>query len=643
MKKIFVLIIMATFLSFIKSSPVLAQVEDKEEVANFIDQVITEQLEQENIPNAVVSIVYKDEIIFQKGYGYANMESGTSIDPETSLFRIGSVSKLLTWTAVMQLVEQGELDLHTDINEYLDFKISDQVEGNQHNSKPNPITLHHLMTHTPGFEDYSNSIFRLSENGLLPLNEYVRYHMPKRIFPAGEMIAYSNYGTALAGYIVQQVSGMPFSEYIEHHILNKLGMENSTFEQPLPEQLKDQSVTPYRYVDGNFIEGSFEFLPEPAGAMSSSAADMATFMRMFLQEGSYGEQKILEKDTVRQMFEQQYTQHPNVSGMGLGFIEANFNDQRILFHGGGTLLFNSGLYLIPDEDIGMFISYSGGNHFLHKKVFQQFLDEYLPIKNSAKQVNSYGSMEKASQFAGEYHQNRKSVTTDEKFLSLTLGMIHVKAGEKGTLHVTHAGETNEFFEVAPGIYENPKKEITFDAYGDFKTIVFETDANGDTMLVADGPMTYSKAPWYATSAFTFSTLVLSVLFIFGSFLFWIIRAALHLVQRKKKHQTKTALIAKWAAIIYSVLFLGLIISVILTGEIDPVYQLPKDAFGKAPDWHPVLNIIPYVMSLFSIALLITTFILWKKKDSKRSSRIHCTLFSVVTLFLTWIFYYWNLL
>src|SRR5699024_10409809 len=146
------------------------------DIAESVDELMEEKVTEANIPNAAVSIVFDGEIIFEKGYGFADIESETPVNPETSLFRIGLISKLMTWTAVMQLVEQGKLDLDTDVNEYIDFDIPTF-------SGSTSITLRHLLTHTPGFEDYSNEIFTLEEENLLPLHEYVRELLPERIFP----------------------------------------------------------------------------------------------------------------------------------------------------------------------------------------------------------------------------------------------------------------------------------------------------------------------------------------------------------------------------------------------------------------------------------------------------------------------------
>src|SRR5579884_2450492 len=166
----------------------------------FLDGLVPSQLAQSDIAGAVIAVVQNGNVIFEKGYGYSDVKSKRPVLPDQTLFRPGSISKLFTWTSVMQLVEQGKIDLDHDINEYLDFKIP-PYQGK-------PITLRNVMTHTPGFED--------SAKGLLPasgadvnLERYLKTHLPARIFPPGEIVAYSNYGCGLAGYIVQRISGEP--------------------------------------------------------------------------------------------------------------------------------------------------------------------------------------------------------------------------------------------------------------------------------------------------------------------------------------------------------------------------------------------------------------------------------------------------
>lgn len=140
------LCLLIVFIFFMNVNSISANAMPQGDIAEAVDELMEEKVTEANIPNAAVSIVFDGEIIFEKGYGFADIESETPVNPETSLFRIGSISKLMTWTAVMQLVEQGKLDLDTDVNEYIDFDIPTF-------SGSTSITLRHLLTHTPGFED----------------------------------------------------------------------------------------------------------------------------------------------------------------------------------------------------------------------------------------------------------------------------------------------------------------------------------------------------------------------------------------------------------------------------------------------------------------------------------------------------------
>ena len=265
----------------------------------FFDNTMKFKLEKYHIPNATVSVVKDGEIIYKKGFGPADIENNIPVDPDNTLFRIGSTSKLITWTAVMQLVEAGKLDLNTDINRYLDFEIPPQLEKPLQKTITEPITMTHLMTHTPGFEDHPDMLFRLSEDDLLPLNEYIKNYLPARIFPAGEVAAYSNYGTALAGYIVERLSGLPFLDYAEKNIFTPLNMNNSTYRQPPTLNSTACIAKPYRFINGSYTEASFEYIMlEPAGSMSSTASDMANFMIAHLSGGAYSGGRILKEETL---------------------------------------------------------------------------------------------------------------------------------------------------------------------------------------------------------------------------------------------------------------------------------------------------------------------------------------------------------
>ena len=623
------------------------------ELEEFMDSVVQRQMEQFNIANATVSVVAGGEVLLVKGYGYGDLEQKTPVDGDKTLFRIGSTAKLFTWTAVMQLVEQGKLDLDTDINEYLDFEIPARLLHKRGQTDPGPITLRHLMTHTPGFEAYMSDIFFLAEEGLLPLEQHIRTNMPARVFPPGQVIAYSNYGVSLAGYIVERVSGIPFAQYVEENIYEPLGMSYSTFRQPLPGHLKDHLARAYRYVDGEFREGKFEYMSEPAGSMSSTAGDMARFMLAHLQGGQLGGARILQEETVRLMQSRLFTHHHRLNGMAHGFIEGTFNGRRTLFHPGGTMLFDTACYLLPQEEVGFFMSHSGGNYLVNIEVFQAFMDRYFPDHDVLTVPEpAAGAADRSRVFAGEYQQNRRSFTTSDKILGLITGVIRVDADEEGCLLVTHLGETNRFVELEPGVYYSLREEKMHDYGGDFRTIVFGMGPLGKTMLMADGPMSYSKAAWYEQSGLNVVVLVTAILFVLGSFLYWVIKAAIQRIRlRRNAHHGKggqtlipgAAKAARWTAVAFGFLTFLFVLAFLSVSEPDPVYILPAAAYGEAPAWSSLLDLlIPLLMAIVGVAVVVFTVLAWREGYWRIAGRIHYTLFAAAAVMLLWIFYFFNL-
>ena len=200
-----------------------------DDVNAWLDGYMPYALHTGDIAGAVVAVVKDGQILTERGYGYADVAKRTPVDPKLTLFRPGSVSKLFTWTAVMQQVEQGKIDLDADVNQYLDFKIPAR-DGK-------PVTMRELMQHVAGFEEQAKGI--MSADAKSPgFEELLKQWVPERVFAAGTTPAYSNYGASLAGYIVQRLSGESFDDYIDKHIFAPLDMQHSTFRQPLPANLE---------------------------------------------------------------------------------------------------------------------------------------------------------------------------------------------------------------------------------------------------------------------------------------------------------------------------------------------------------------------------------------------------------------------
>jgi CubicO group peptidase (beta-lactamase class C family) len=464
----------------------------KADFETFLDALIPSQLRNRNIAGAVVSVVKDAQVLFQKGYGYADVEEKKPVLPDQTLFRPGSVSKLFTATAVMQLVEQGKLDLDRDVNDYLDFALP--------KTYPEPVTLRQLLTHTGGFEETLKNLFVAHESDIKPLRTYLVNEMPARIFLPGKIPSYSNYGFTLAGYIVERVSGEKFERYIENHILKPLGMNNSTFEQPLPPQLGPQMSK--GYLSASKKPRDFEWVQAaPAGALTTTAADMTRFMLAFLQDGAVDGVSILKPDTVRQMETRQFEFDPMLPGLGITFMEYLIDPVRIIAHGGDTVYFHSDMILVPDAHLGYFLSYNslgknvGGGR---GEVWRTFVNRYFPSAGQPKvDVDPNIAKSDGRAVGGLYDGTRRGQTTLLRILAL-VGQFKVSSDKEGVLQIegmkNQSGELKRWREIAPLIY----REID-----GLERIGFRRDASGAVGEMLPFPAIYEgqRVHWYAGKIF----------------------------------------------------------------------------------------------------------------------------------------------
>jgi CubicO group peptidase (beta-lactamase class C family) len=434
----------------------------------FFDGMIPYALAHGNIAGAVFVVVKDGKILFAKGYGYSDVAKRKPVIADETMFRPGSVSKLFTWTAVMQQVQAGKLDLDRDVNDYLDFKIPEKFGK--------PITLRNIMTHTPGFEEGIHDAFVKNAKDLYPLGDYMKKRMPDRIYPPGQIVAYSNYGASLAGYIVQRVSGEQYADYIANHILKPLGMAHSTFQQPLPASLapfmsngyakaSDEKPTPFESIE-----------TAPAGALSATGTDMAHFMIAHLNNGSYDGVSILSPATTALMHSPQSRMAPGVNGFDLGFYQENRNGLRIIGHAGDTNPFHSDLHLLLDKNVGVFMSFnSQGNEGESDKfrttLFRAFLNRYFPYHAPAEATVADPKPD-AARVAGWYGSSRK-INSSLRLLS-ALGQSEVVAKPDGTITIEplkdEGGTLKVWREVGPLTY----REVNGQTH-----TKFVTDANGN--------------------------------------------------------------------------------------------------------------------------------------------------------------------
>ena len=603
---------------------------DPDELETFLDGIMDAHLQAHHVPGAVVTVVVDGELFFTKGYGYADLEARTPVDAETTLFRPGSVSKLFTWTAVMQLVEEGVLSVDAEVNEYLDFEIPDTFAE--------PITLEHLMTHTPGFEDMGEGLFFLDEEKLVSLQDYVKGYRPARVYPPGVVAAYSNYGTALAGYIVQRVSGIPFEAYVEEHIFAPLGMEQSTFRQPLPAGMADDMSRGYGFSQGAFVPGEFELISgSPAGALSAAGTDMAPFMIAHLQGGAYGSQRILEATTVEEMHAAQYAPDPRTEGFGYGFFRYTRNERLILSHEGDTILFHSGCYLLPEEGDGIFVSYnSAGGTPARAELLEAFLDRYYPAPPPERVTPPEDFASRVDAYTGQYHPARRNFTSAEKIL-LLFQPVTISEGPEGNLAVNVFGTPEQYVEVEPGLL----REV-----GGEDRVVVNFDVQGRVARVVPAsviPYTLFKAPWYATMTFTLVLLVVGLVLYLFTLVGWAVAFFVRRAHARDARPPFLARAARWGAAAFVLMSLGLFISFMaIMGNVNPAYGVPDVFFGEA-EGLGFVTALTYVVAALGAGMVGMTVLAWVRRYWGWFGRVWYTVLTLVAGGWVWMLAYWNLL
>ncbi|HEX4294657.1 MAG TPA: serine hydrolase domain-containing protein [Rhizomicrobium sp.] len=368
------------------------------DLSAWLDGMMPLALGRGDIAGAEVVVVKDGHVLAEKSYGFADVKAGKPVDAAHTLFRPGSISKLFTWTSVMQLVEQKKLDLDADVNTYLDFTVP--------HTFGKPVTLRDLMTHRPGFEETIKRLFTEDPQRLRPLGAGLKAWVPEEIFAPGSTPAYSNYGATLAGYIVERVSGEKFEDYVAHHIFQPLGMTHSTFVQPLPRALAADMSNGYDRASGE--PKKFELIwMSPAGALSTTGDDMSKFMLAYLNGGT----GILKPETVRLMHSEIYQRNPPLPGMGLGFYHEDTNGHVVVGHGGDTIAFHSDLHLIPDSRVGLYYSQNSAgkeNSGIRGNLFRTFMDRYFPAPAAPAEPTLKSAKTDGALVAGWYDSSRRS-------------------------------------------------------------------------------------------------------------------------------------------------------------------------------------------------------------------------------------------
>ena len=485
----------------------------------FFDSAFRTQRREHALAGEVVAVVHAGRVLFTGGYGWADLQRRVPADPERTLFRLASITKPFVWTAIMQLVEEGRLDLDAEVEEYIDFAIPDTFDE--------PIRVWHLLTHTAGFEETWLGWGARGPGDVDELGAALETLLPARVRPVGVHAAYSNYGAALAGYVVQRVSGRTWARYTEDHILAPLGMTSTNARTVLAPELRARHAMGYALVDGALAPTPYRWLQlAPAGHMSSTARDMAVFMLAHLGGGAVGDRRILDDRTARRMHAPLFDPYPELPPLLHGFYRSDRNGRVVFGHGGDLNGFHGRMVLLPEEDFGLFVAVNSDPGAAAVQILvAEFLDHFFgadpervsdlegtgdePVTATA---GFRPDRDALRAYVGEYVPLRNAFTTFESLRRL-FGPSLVLRLEGDLLH---AGST-ALVPVAPDRFRTPDGR---------SAVVFERDDGRVTHALVGSPLgTYQRTRGLGAPRRARLVLLLTQWIAWGAFLGWAYRLA----------------------------------------------------------------------------------------------------------------------
>jgi CubicO group peptidase (beta-lactamase class C family) len=617
----------AVLLCFVMSSTAAGQAPaqplEAADLAAWLDGRLPYALKTGDIAGAVVVVVKDGKVLLQKGYGLADVANKTPMDPETSMVRPGSTSKLFTWTAVMQLVQQGKIDLDRDVNDYLDFKIPTPYNK--------PVTMRHLMNHSGGFEEGLKDIIAYDPKLAQSTEQYLKQHPRPMLFAPGEVPAYSNYGAALAGYIVERVSGMPFDTYVERHIFLPLKMTRSTFAQPVEEKFRKYIAQ--GYLTASDKPSAFEMIvTRPAGSVSATGADMGRYLLALLQQGSLDGYAMLDAATTARMFSPTQASLPGFSAMAHGFFLETKNGHTVMGHGGDTIVFHTDFNFLPKEGVGYFVTFNSRGkdsavYNARKELFDGFMDRYFPAPPVAEPPTLATAASDAQKIAGRYQSSRR---IENGFLSALylLSQSVITANPDGTINAPSgpAGEPAIFREVGPQLWRKVggSSYLALTEVGGVKTV---TDSENPVSVLQEGGFMHS-APLNLT-VFSFSLLV-----IFLTLIVWPLGALLRRADRATSNTAPAVrtlrLYQRLAAFVAAVYLLAWFLM------IQPVLNTDLAIYNASNDW--LVGSLEASGLLAIAAAIAGLWAAWRmlRSDASLGTRIWSVLIALALVGVVWI-------
>lgn len=365
--------------------------------ASAIDSVlrplIIDRMADRYIAGAAVVVVSADQVIYRAGFGRREVLHEDPVRVDRTIWRLGSITKVLTGIATMQMVDRGLLRLDADVNQFLG-------EAKVPGSFPQPVTAHHLLTHTAGFDQLGVNRHVRRRDEIQPLGAFLAENLVRLRAP-GELAVYDTYGIVLAGHLVERLSGQPYEEYLRRNVFGPLQMTRGGI-AVAPEHVGDLAV-------GYEFAGHWEAMPweymntDPASTANATAKDMGNLLIMLLNGGRFQEREVLSERAVRLMLTRQYGNDPEQPGYGYTFWEDRSFGIPAFSHGGSMTGYGALLYLVPQHQLGVFIAYNQESSELGTAVVSALVKSLFPASAARPALRDTAAANTgAARFAGEY-------------------------------------------------------------------------------------------------------------------------------------------------------------------------------------------------------------------------------------------------
>jgi CubicO group peptidase (beta-lactamase class C family) len=599
--------------------------DDPAELEAFLDGFLSSAMDQYHVPGLTFVMVKDGRVFMAKGYGYADLATGRRVDPETTLFRVASVSKLFTGTAIMQLAEQGKLDLHGDVNGYLkSFQLPETF--------PEPVTPLHLVTHTAGFNERVFGMAAREREDVRPLGQYLADRLPRRALPPGDVFSYSNHGVALAGLLIEEISGVPFEEYVKDNIFTPLGMGRSSF--TLTPEMAPDLAQGYYYQDYEYQLAPYDYSNDaPAGSLITCGADISRFMLAHLQDGRLEGARILSEETAQLMHTQQFTHHPKLPGCAYSFMEDIINGRRLIGHGGNWRGYTTRLVMDFEADMAFFLSYNalssaGTENGLHVDLVEAFYDRYFPVPAASLPAPPADAVSRAGKFVGSYRHNRYMRDSFGKLASL-LSEWQVTANSDGNLTVhlpSGYGGRVKLVEVEPLLF------LRGDGKGH---VAFRADVDGRVTHLFIENYAADKLSGIESARIQITLLSVIIMIFLSAVVGWPLA---YVLRKPRPSHPAGARAARWFASATALLFVCSL--AFIAGELSG--ETYEYAYG-VPARTALLLQLNYLNAALVVCVFVFAALAWRKKWWGLAARIHYSVVILAAVALIPILIYWRLL